>query len=148
MPKLPQRCCPYCKHAIQFGRRIGSVIPQVGVGMSAAQRPRIIIGDEVKALLLRFAQTLIELSLRLICVAVGDGDLIPRANTGCIGMRKIRLAVAAEGNERMRIIHHRRALAQRTGGEIVGESQRVTDLVRCKLAHARQHHGSQRVVLG
>ncbi len=118
--------------------------------MRASQRTRIVVGDEVEALLLRIQQHLRQIGCFLIGgklrIAVGDGNLVPRAYAHRVGMGEIRLAVAIQGDQRMGIIHHRSALAERTGGEVMLQPQRVPHFMRRQLPQASQDHGPQRIV--
>src|SRR5258708_32108691 len=71
-------------------------------------------------------------------VAVADCNFVPLTDAGCICVRQIDVAVRIEGDVRVRIIHHRRSLRERTGGEVVREAERMSDFVRGQLAYACQ----------
>ena len=120
--------------------------------MRASQRPRIVIGDEIEALLLRLQQHVRQVGRFFIRgklrIPIRDRHLVPRSDADRVGVGKVGLAVAVQGDERMGIIHHRSALAQRTGGKVMRQPQRVPHLMRCQLPHPCQDHGLQRIVRG
>ena len=68
----------------------------------------------------------------------GDAELVPVADPDRIGVRQVRPALGQQ-DARGRIVHHRGA-ALGGAGEIVGETDGVSDLVGAQLAQAGQRH--------
>ena len=154
--------------AVQLGGGIGAVIPQVRVGVSGAEWAGIFVGDVDEAGLLRVRKDFVEGSgifdglavVVKLAIAVVDGDLIPDADAGGVGMSEVGLtrshefsnrSVGAQGDPRVRVIHNGDGLiewvGEAAGGEVVGEAQGVAGFVGGKLADALENH-LQRGIVG
>src|ERR1700744_5977413 len=137
-----QGCRANGEDAVQLVGWIWAVIPQVRVWMGAAQRTRILIGDKDLPAVRGFAQNRVK-SLVFVGglwefgVTVGDGNLVPCADAGGIGMRQVRCAIRLQRDPRMWIVHNGGSGRDGAGGKIMCEAERVSYLVRGELADAR-----------
>src|SRR5208282_5586287 len=89
-----QRRAAKCENAIEFRRGIRAVVPEMCMRMSAAQRARILIGDEIKPAGWSLLQNVIEGRMRIatrleLRVSVLDRYLVPSSDSGGISVRKI-----------------------------------------------------------
>ena len=112
--------------------------------MGSAGCPRIAVGNKEQPFCARFFEDPIQRGPFIGAggeggVAVTDGDFVPLADAGGVGVLQINLPGRAEGHERRGIIHHRGA-AVRAGGEVVGQPEGVADLMRRQLPQAGQRH--------
>ncbi len=70
------------------------------------------------------------------CVRVTDGERVVRSTRGPVRVGDVKLSLRVQLDERVRIIHDRRT-SLRCGQEVVGEAERVANLVRRVLTAAR-----------
>src|SRR5690606_8323823 len=113
---------------------VSAVVPQVAVGMGAADRTRVAVVNVLEAggyglLENVLAGTGHVRTIRKILVAIQHHALVPRADFVGIGLRKVQAAIGVEAHERKRVVHNGSALL-RTRGEIVLDADRVSYLVR------------------
>ena len=135
---------PDLHHPVQLGRGILTVVPQVHLRMRAAGWSRVLVADEGDAVLARVDEDLPERgrlvrSFREVRVAEVDGDLVPLPHSRRVGIRQVDVAIARQLDQRMRIVHHRRAPLH-AGDVVVGEPERVTHLVSRQLSDPGQGH--------
>src|SRR6185503_14626061 len=71
-----------------------------------------------------------------------DHEPVPWPNADAVSVAQRWRAVRVEGDMRPRIVHHRIA-PLRARREIVGEPERMADLVRAELADARERGGDR-----
>ena len=126
-------------HPPQLGDRVGEIVPKAADGMGGIDRPGIVVADEPKPF--RHSPGHNRPGFRIGGGAVEpvDGEKVPAADSDAIGVGKVEGAVD-EPNPRRRIIHHRIA-ALDARGEIVGEAERVADLVRGELPDPGERGG-------
>ena len=113
----------------------------------AAGRAGVLVGDVVQPLVQIPLEDggqarLFVRARREILVAVEDRPFIPRADAHGVGLRKVYLVFAIQGDVGRRVIHDG-AASVRAPGEIMLEAERVAHLVRGQLAQPRQGHLQQ-----
>ena len=102
------------------------------------------VGQEQQAVGNALADDLLE-RLRLVGpvgelgVGVADGQQVVRPEALGVGVGEVERLAVADLDEGRGVVHHR-GPAARAGGEVVGEAERVPDLVRRELPDAGQDH--------
>ena len=126
----------------EVGDRIGAVVPEARDRVGGAGIAGVAVGEEEQAGVERLAGDALELAClvgagREFRVGEARRRQVPLPHARRIGARSIERAVRGDRHQRRRIVHHRGPVAGR-GGEVVREAQGVPDLVRGKLADARE----------
>ena len=118
------------------------VVPEVGTGIGCARGPGVFIGEEIQIPLQarlhdRLEHGRFSSAVRKLAVGPLSRVQVPLADADSVGFREIERALAGDPHQRSGIVHDRRP-AVGTGGEVVREPQRMSDLVGRELPDARQ----------
>src|SRR5258708_2835388 len=109
--------------------------------MSATFRPRVGVRNENETARRGVTQNGIELLFLVgssgeVPISEIDGDFVPRADAGSVGIRKVWDDGSVQLDEWRRVIHYRCAILY-AGRKIVRQAQRVANFMRGQLAHSR-----------
>ena len=139
--------------AVELVGGVCAVVPQVGVGVGAAEGTGVLVGDVDEAGGFGFLEDGFEgggvfngsAVVVELAVAVVDGDLVPQADADGVGVGEVGDVVFVERDVRVRVVHDGNGfvvvgVGEGAGGEVVGEAEGVAGLMRGELADALQDH--------
>ena len=122
-----------------FGDHVRAIVPHGAIGLQTAQRPGVGVVDEAIAPGLGVRRqggaARLRVLARRIAIQPVHHEPIPHADAGRIGPAEVQ-SVAVRDHPGRGIVHHRGPVRKGRGGEVVGDAQGVTDLVRRQLAQA------------
>ena len=126
----------------QLSGRVDTVVPQVGQGVGRTRWSRIVVGDEEKIPVEPIPYDPLEKCLFIdsfwgLRMGVADGVDVPDTRTRVVGLTEIQLTRLVDDDKGRGVVHDRRP-AIGAGGEVVGQTESVTDLVGRQLPNASQ----------